>query len=416
MEQKRTKWRWLWLAALGCFILAGSTGSLYRFGLLHGLPWGLSLVNVRHAHSHLMYFGWVTPALMGLILAWLPEITGRPLSSRFRWTAGGTVAAALLAYPLFLAYGYQAAVLGEARVPLSVLAATLNVLAWYAFMLLYFRTTRGVPRYRPLRFWDAALVFQALASLGAWGVAVVSRLPIDNPFWSLAMTHLFLDLFSEGWFVLAVLGLVSVAIPGRPGRLLRWGEQLVIMGLPVVFLLALPVNLVPAGLRVVAGVGGVMVGIGLLACIWSLWPVVSRSWAGWRLPLAMLALKAVLGLGMAIPAVAIWGQQNSLRVFYLHVLLLGFVSLGLLVAAREAWGAAAVPLQGWLIAGVLLLLLSLIPLTGWWPDGWSGRWRLELAAWVSLIPVAAASAMFVGALWRSRRGAAGQAAGALAER
>ena len=34
-----------------------------------GLPGGLAYVNVRHAHSHLMFFGWVTPALMGLIAA-----------------------------------------------------------------------------------------------------------------------------------------------------------------------------------------------------------------------------------------------------------------------------------------------------------------------------------------------------------
>ena len=28
---------------------------------------GLSLGNIRHAHSHLMYMGWVTPALMALV-------------------------------------------------------------------------------------------------------------------------------------------------------------------------------------------------------------------------------------------------------------------------------------------------------------------------------------------------------------
>lgn len=412
MDQQRMKWLWLWQAALGCFVLAGATGSLLRFGLLYGLPWGLNLVNVRHAHSHLMYFGWVTPAVMALMLAWLPEITGRPISGRFRWVALATVSAALLSYPLFLMYGYQAAEMGDSRVPLSVLAATLNVLAWYAFMLLYFRATRGVPRYRPLRFWDAALVFQALASLGAWGVAIVSRLNIEDPFWSFAMTHLFLDLFSEGWFVLAVLGLVCTAIPGEPGRSLRWGEQLVIMGMPVVFLLALPVNSVPAGLRLVASIGGLMVGVGLLACIWALWPATNRGWTGWRLPLALLALKALLGLGIAIPAVAIWGQQNGLRIFYLHVLLLGFVTLGLLVAAREAWGAVAAPAQKWLIAAVLALLVTLVPLTGFWPASWSGRWRLELAAWVSLAPVVAATIMFLGVIWHHRRLPSDRPAGA----
>ncbi len=71
--------RWLW-AALGCFILAGSTGALFRFGMaLGGLPFGLDFGNVRDGHSHLMYFGWVTPALMALIATHLSAATGRGL-------------------------------------------------------------------------------------------------------------------------------------------------------------------------------------------------------------------------------------------------------------------------------------------------------------------------------------------------
>lgn len=46
--------RWAWLGALGVFVLAGSTGALYRFGMPLGLPFGLQFGNVRHAHSHLM--------------------------------------------------------------------------------------------------------------------------------------------------------------------------------------------------------------------------------------------------------------------------------------------------------------------------------------------------------------------------
>ena len=136
---------WVWLAAIGCFVIAGSTGSLLRFGLLSGLPAGLGLVNVRHAHSHLMYFGWVTPALMVLIVAWLPRLTGRSLSARFLWVMGVIIGFALLAYVMFIQYGYQPAEIDGRRLPLSVLAATLNVLAWYAYAYLYYRATCGAP-------------------------------------------------------------------------------------------------------------------------------------------------------------------------------------------------------------------------------------------------------------------------------
>lgn len=405
MGESRIKTPWIWLAAIGCFVIAGSTGSLLRFGLLSGLPAGLGLVNVRHAHSHLMYFGWVTPALMVLIVAWLPRLTGRSLSARFLWVMGATIGCALLAYMMFIQYGYQPAEIDGRRLPLSVLAATLNVLAWYAYAYLYYRATRGAPRTRPLRFWDAALIFMILASLGAWGVAVVSRLQIADPFWSLAMTHLFLDLFSEGWFVLATLGLIFALHPAKSERAAQWGEQLIVIGLPVLFLLALPVGLVPAGLRAIAGLGGLLVAGGLLIMVAVLWPAVSGSggWTGWRVPLVLLTLKAVLGLGMILPVTARWAELNGLRIFYLHVLLMGFLTLGLVVAAREAWGRAAVPGHRWLVVTVLALLLSLVPLTGFWPSAWSGRWALQAAAVVSLGPVIVMAVMLVTLIVREVR-------------
>jgi len=399
---------WIWMAALTCFVIAGSTGSLYRFGLINGLPAGWGLVNVRHAHSHLMYFGWATPALMALIVTWLPQVTGRSISRRFQWVMSATIVVALLAYVMFFQYGYQVAEFGDRRIPISVLMATLNVLAWYAFAFLYFRSTWGARRTRSLRFWDASLIFLLLASMGAWGVAVVSRLQVEDPFWIQAMTHLFLDLFSEGWFVLAALGLVYAMHPlalakRSQEKAAHWGEQLIVIGLPVTFLLAIPVSQVPGGLRVVAALGGLLVAAGVLLSVGALWPAVPRGLTGWRAPLALLTLKVLVGLGTLLPVTARWGQQNSLRILYLHLLLLGFITLGLFVAAREAWGRQAVPGHRWLVLAVLALLLSLLPLTGLWPTAWRGLWALQLAAWVSLWPLLVVAGMLVMLLLREWR-------------
>jgi len=389
-----------WLGALLCFVIAGTTGTLYRFGLLYGLPPGLGLVNIRHAHSHLMYFGWVTPALMVLISCRLPAITGRQLSSWFRRVITLTISLALLAYLAFFLYGYQPAQIGGWQIPLSVFAATGNVLAWYAFVYLYFRDTWKAQRTRPLRFWDASLVFLILASMGAWGIAIIDRLHIDNPFWPQAMTQLFLDMFSEGWFVLATLGLAYSIHPiptggGKKAKIAGWGEQLIVIGLPVVFLLALPVSLVPGGIRALAAAGGLLVTAGSLLSVAGLWSHVPRGLAGWRLPLALLALKAVVGLAMLLPVSARWAQQNTLRILYLHLLLLGFVSLGLFSVARETWGRHNVPGQRWLVVVIVFVILSLVPLTGLWPTAWRGAWTFQLAAWVSFWPVLAVVGMFL---------------------
>lgn len=393
---------WAWIAALGCFVLAGATGSLLRFGMLHGYPAGLQMANVRHAHSHLMYFGWVTPALMALIATSLPKLTGSERPAGFRAVIGATFVAALLAYGPFLFFGYRPVTVGDAQLPLSMIGASLNMVVWYGFVYLYVRATRGVPRHHPLRLWDAALGFLVLASLGAWGLAASTLLGLRDPLWSLALTHLFLDLFADGWFVLALLGLAYAAIPraaAHPAAV--WGENLLVIGLPLTFLLSLPNGALPSGVRALAGLAGVLVAGGLLANLWALWPAARRQGKGaWLVPLFFLGVKAVAELGISFPAGAQWASRMALRVSYLHWLLLGFVTLGLTAAALEAWGRRATFGRRAFTLTVLLLLASLLPLTRLWPAGWGGRWALEAASWATLGPVVVASVM----LARSLRG------------
>lgn len=363
-----------------------------RFGLLYGFPWGLQFTNIRHAHSHLMYFGWVTPALMALIVGWLPRLTGRPFTPRqlaqFRANIIATLLLSLLAYAAFLPYGYSLATFGSVRLPVAVIAASLNIVAWYWFIWLYWRATRGVERGRPLRLWDAALGFMILASMGAWSVAVISRLGIQDPFWSVAATHLFLDTFSDGWFVLAVLGLAYAANPQAAKH--PWavrGESWLIMGLPVLFLLSVPFNMMPLPIWLIGAAGGVLVALGLGGNLIALW---SARPSGWGVPLFFLGLKALATLAVTIPAVTQWATIAQLRVSYLHWLLLGFVTLSLTVAAERLWGETAVPKRHWLTASVIAVILSLLLLTSLWPAAWSGRWVRVTAAWVALGPVLAA--------------------------
>lgn len=389
METDRRQATLGWYAALGCFAIAGATGALFRFGLLYGLPTGLQLVNVRHAHSHLMYFGWATPALIALVSTHLARVQGCPDAS-FRRLTVAMAGLALLAYVPFLLYGYQPVPMGGARLPLATIAASLNILAWYAFAVQYLRVTRGWPRPFPVRLWDAGLVFLGLASLGAWGRAVLAALGAADPFWAAATVHLFLDLFSDGWFVLGLLGIAYALLPGPPPGGARRATALVVIGLPVTFLLGTPTALTPPAWRWVAGAGGVLVGLGLLWHVRLLWP---RLGAGWRVALAFLGLKALGELGISVPAVAAWGEANGLRIPYLHWLLLGFVTLGLVAAAAQTWGEVVVPDRWAFVAAVVVVQASLLPLTGLWPSAPAGRWAFVVAAWAGLLPVGVAAVM-----------------------
>lgn len=389
-----------WTGALACFVIAGLTGVLFRFGIAYGWTAGLGLVNVRHAHSHLMYFGWVTPALMAFVAMRLPGLTGLPIPALMRRAVGGVLVAALASYPFYLAFGYTPVDVGDARLPLSVIVSSLNVLCWYAFVWSYRRTTRGVARTQPMLLWDLALTFLVLASLGGWALALLKPLGITDTAWVVGLTHVFLDLFSEGWFVLGVLGLFFArAGTAGEGRAARAGTVLVVLGLPVTFALGMPQVLVPEGLQVLARIGGALVAAGLLTLVAVLWRGAPAGWR-WRVPLVLLALKALAELAAAAPGVW-WATNVGLRVLYLHLMLLGFVSLGLVGAAEAAFGPAGVRGARWYYAAVLLLLASLLPLTTLWPAAWVGRWGFVAAAWIALGPVLAAAAMLAGR--RTRR-------------
>jgi len=389
-----------WYGALAAFVLAGATGAFLRFGLLYGMA-GLDYANVRHAHSHLMFFSWLTPSLMALMAAQLPGLTGRPLSPWFARLIPTAIALGLLAYVPFLLFGYRSVTVGGATLPPAVIAASLSVLVWWAFARVYRRQTRGAPPTRTLALWNAAVLFLLLSTLGVIGLPIMIALDVQDPLWSMVFTHIFLDLFSEGWFVLGALGLAYAALPeaGRH-RLARPSGDLLAVGLPVIFLLFIPTHLVPPVARWVGSVGGLLVVAGTLGNVAVLWGATSAAGGGawhvlWRAPLVFLAIKAVALLGLLAPPVAYWAEVSQLRVSYLHWLLLGFATLAVFAAAERQWGVRG---RRWMTAAVVVLVLTLLPLTGMWPPALGGLWRLHAAAWAALGPVVVAAYLTVEAI------------------
>ncbi len=169
--------------ALAALTLAAWTGVLMRFGMIYGMPaWAQNFGAVRHAHSHLMYFGWVTLALMALIWAELPALTGRPLPRGVTGQMTVTAVLALLSFPAFWSNGYGLTAIGNARLPLGSMAATLNGLTWFLFIALYVRATRGLrERPLPIQLWDWALALMGLASVGALGLVGMVMANVREP-------------------------------------------------------------------------------------------------------------------------------------------------------------------------------------------------------------------------------------------
>ena len=385
--------RFFLVLALLAFLTAATTGAILRFGLFLGMPsWIHNYGAVRHAHSHLMYFGWGTVALMALIWARLPGLTGRPLARGVRAQMVATSAVALLSFPAFWSNGYGLTRVGSLELPLGSMVAVLNILSWIVFVVLYVRSTRRLAeRPLPLQLWDWAIVLMMVASAGAVSLGVEVALDLRNPFLQQAGLHLFLDLFAVGWFTLALLGLVWDWL-GQRVALPDWlPSQSLATALALTFFLGMSPSLVPPGLFWVAALANLAAGILLAWHLIQLWrrraQLPRLAWFG----MAALALHVSIAVTLLWPDLWRWSGGTQLRIFFLHNLLLGWLSsmlLALILAEQVRLARPVLQLAGgaWIfsVATMLAALLGLgvvqfLPVPG---HVW-----LEVAAWASLGPI-----------------------------
>lgn len=368
----------LFHVSLFALALASLTGLFFRGAQAWGWDLGASLVNVRHAHSHLMFFGWVTPALLLLMAQSRAKLARRAISRSTLVTLGVALLLGLTTHPLFLRFGYEPVAIGGARLPLAAIACGLAVLAWYAFAFVWWRERRGVPRTGATIAWDLALVVLVISTLAVWPLSVLRPLGLDPSRWIPILLHAFLDPFSEGWLVLALLGLAHAEL-SAPAR----SPALIVLAVtaPLAFAFGVPRGLLPEGMLIVAHIASIFWAVALLAQLDALRRG-ARSWR-WRVPLALGALAAGAKIVAGFTPFIHWSAAHGMRLLYLHVLLFGFVSLGVLGAARAALGARAVAALPMIQVAALAVIASLLPLSEAWPAAATGPWAAVLAALIA---------------------------------
>lgn len=382
-------------AAAAMLALAACTGVLMRFGLVHGMPaWAANYTAIRHAHSHLMYFGWVTLGIMALVWVYLPRLTARPLPRGVAVQMAASALLALLSYPAFWINGYQTTRIGSADLPLGSMAAGLNGLTWFVFIALYARATRGLAT-RPLalRLWDWAIVLLLLSALGAFGIAGVVLVggPVADyqPFF----LHLFLDLFAVGWFGMGVLGILWARLGAHAPPAGWLPAASLAVALAPTFMLGMPPGTVTTGMYWLAALANLvaagLLGVHLLRLFQRRTELPSLA----RYAILILALHILSALAVLVPGFWRWSGGTQLRIFYLHNFLLAWISSALLGVILAEFGARR-RLIAWVqplwIVGVSAMLLALlgagfvqftpIAIIEWW----------RMAAWASVLVAGAA--------------------------
>lgn len=390
--------KWVWRVSLASFVLAGSTGAYFRFSLVTPLPGVLDFI--RHAHSHLMFFSWITPPLMLLIAA---HLRSRGLNPRgFGFAAGMAVFTGLATYLPFLKSGYHLmSVAGSKPLPISMLVSGMNGVPWYLFVLFYLIATRRVRRTPTLRLFDGAVALMVVATIAIGWLAALGAGGQVQRHQMLALVDWFLTTFADGWFGLAILGLA--AWRGRPGRLAVYPFGLLTWALVVAVAVRSAARFAVDGLGWSWAGGPDAVTSTLAAVVWlvlvrAAWPPAAPGeetgapLAGvtlWlrQLALALLALKGVVEFAGALPATRAWLFATPLHIFFLHAFLLGTVSLAVIYGMRITLGPGSFRGAPAFVVAVAVMIGALITLTPVWPRSWAGPWTLYLTAITSLGPV-----------------------------
>jgi hypothetical protein len=382
--------RSVWLWSLAFFVLAAITGFLYRFGMLYSLPADLSLSNIRHAHSHLMFFTWVTPVPMLFIAGYITNRVPEAAAS-FKKCLYSVLIVGFASFPFFLFYGYMPVPVGPAELPFSTILSGLAMITWYWFIRIYLKhrekSEPGIPR----MFYDAGLLLLFISSLGAWGVAVYQFGDIDNPLLSTATTHFFLAVFTGGWCVLSAFGIIYQIMGISQVQFHEsWLLAPIVLGVPLTFPFGMPVDLLNNQLLISAIFGAIIVVLGLAVNLYimarQVW--VTKVW-WWIIALNLLGATILMLFGGAVFPFIFWIGEHGLRVFYLHVLLLGFVSITYLGAWHTLNPLLDKKAFKMVTLTILLLLAMLLLSSGLVPPAWLPAWHFQALTWISLLPAVA---------------------------
>lgn len=308
--------------SLGIYVLATALGVLMRFAFVTPMPW-LPFAHAIHAHSHTLYFGWVGLSVLALAFRLVGD------EGRFVQGLLGTVAVLSLAtFVSFLEGGYSTA---------SIVFSTAFLFVWSAAVIRWWRAARGRVGL-PYTYLRAGMLYLVIASLGAWARVVLIAMKVESPLPGKLAVFAFLHNF--GWFfVFAVTGLL---VANAKALGLRFDERLLRTHLgwaaPVAWL-AFPLGVAGGATVEVLGPIARVAGFALLVpgamLTWVLIKAARDAAGPMRSAMAWLAiwygLKTAMEAGGALGLSDVSVAARHPAILYLHVFLLGFVTLALML-------------------------------------------------------------------------------------
>ena len=324
--------RWARLSVFNLMVLA-AVGWILRYKIILPLP-AVHQKHLLHAHSHFAFAGWVSQGLI-VMFVWIISRHAAMDVNRYRniqWLSQISAWGMLLTFPFF-GYAWP-----------SILFSTLNVIMSYLFSWKAWKDIRKSNLPAQVSEWmKAALAFYVLSSLGTFFLAWLMSSGRHDQDLYIGAVYFYLHFQYNGWFQFALLGMAEYFMGMRHAQISvtrhRWVFSVFfISAFPGLFLSMLWMQL-PLIIQLLAITGALL---SLASVILYIWRVSAAGRLGdrirsgivrwlWGLSLLALILKLLMQSVSVIPAVSPFAfGYRPIVVGYLHLVLLGFVSFGLL--------------------------------------------------------------------------------------
>ena len=317
--------------ALLNLLLVAAIGVILRYKIAFSLPF-IDQKYLLHGHSHFAFAGWITHALMLLLLGYLAAQKGDVVYKKYRWILNANL---VTAYGMLISFPLQGYGL------FSIIFSTLSIFVSYAFAIMYWKDLNNLPEKKISHWWmKASLFFNALSSAGAFGLAFMMVTKNSHQNWYLAAVYFFLHFQYNGWFLFACIGLATHkflnSVPDVILKKIFWLFAAACIPAYLLSALWLPIPLWLYVIVVMAAfsqlAGGIILAQQIKKQLFFIRLKLNTT-AQWLLFLSAIALsiKLLLQLGSTIPLLStIAFGFRPIVIGYLHLILLGVITLFLL--------------------------------------------------------------------------------------
>jgi hypothetical protein len=328
---------WLRIAVFNLVVVA-VLGTLMRYKIGFEFPF-FSQKNLQHAHSHFAFLAWVGHALYTLIIHTLID-SGTPVNSK-RYNA-------LILSHLLIAVGMLFSFAASGYSSLSIVLSTSSIIIGYVMAgFLLSDLNRSTLSPGSTKHWfQTGLILQIISSFGTWFLAYMMATKQVVQEWYLSSVYFYLHFQYNGWFFFAIMGLLAWQLQRMTGphRFYPWIFWLFALSSVPSYLLSvlwLPLPgwsyffvVTPALAQVTGWVLFLMLIKKAMPVIKNrLTPLMRFIWLG---VLLAMTVKLALQLGSTHPDISqlAFGFRNIV-IAYLHLVLLGFTTLGILAYAYQ---------------------------------------------------------------------------------